>query len=182
MKAAATEAASQVRKCRISWPLFLSKKDLEIADQFQSKHTKSRAIVKHVLADHFRAQLYDNLKKTFFSIIMDETTDISSEKLLAIVVRFFCAKEKRVKSQFLKLLEVAESDADTLVQALTSFFNKNQIPLSNIISYMSDTTNVTFGQQHSVVTLLKGITPHLYTMKCLCHSGHLCASDACEKP
>ena len=155
--------------------------DSEIAGQFQSKHTKSRAIVKHVLADHFRAQLYDNLKKTFFSIIIDETTDISSEKLLAIVVRFFCAKEKRVKSQFLKLLEVAESDADTLVRALTSFFNKNQIPLSNIIGYASDTTNVMFGQHHSVITLLKGIIPHFYTMKCLCHSAHLCASHACER-
>ena len=82
--------------------------------------------MKHVLADHFRAQLYNNLKKTFFSIIMDETTDISSENLLAIVVRFFCAKEKRVKSQFLKLLEVAESDADTLVQALTFFLTKTR--------------------------------------------------------
>ena len=57
---------------------------------------------------------------------MDETTDISSENLLAIVVRFFCAKEKRVKSQFLKLLEVAESDADTLVQALTFFLTKTR--------------------------------------------------------
>lgn len=154
--------------------------DSEIAGQFQSKHTKSRAIVKHILANHFWAQLYDNLKNTFFSII-NETTDISSEKLLAIVVRFFCAKEKRVKSQFLKLLEVAESDADTLVWALTSSFNKNQIPLSNVIGYASDMTNVMFGQHHSVITLLKGIIPHFYTMKCLCHSAHLCASHTCER-
>ena len=68
----------------------------EIAAQFHSKHTKTRAIVKHVIADHFRGGLYEQLKNTLFSIIIDETTDISSEKLLAIVVQFFCTREKRV--------------------------------------------------------------------------------------
>ena len=87
----------------------------EIAAQFHSRHTKTCAIVKHVLADHFRGGLYKQLRKTFFSIIIDETTDNCSKKLLAIVVRFFCTKERRVKSQFLKLLEVAKSDAATLV-------------------------------------------------------------------
>ncbi|XP_011405614.1 PREDICTED: uncharacterized protein LOC105313682 [Amphimedon queenslandica] len=57
--------------------------DSEIAKQFQSKHTKSRAIVKRVLADHFREELLHALAKTKFSIIIDETTDISSKKLLA---------------------------------------------------------------------------------------------------
>ncbi len=82
---------------------------------FHSKHTKSRAIVKHVFADHFRSGLLKQLKKSLFSIIIDETTDISSEKILAIVVRFFCAKEKWVKSQCLKLIQVSEGDAVTLV-------------------------------------------------------------------
>lgn len=155
--------------------------DSEIADKFQCKHTKTRAIVKHVLADHFRGELYKKLQKTLFSIIIDETTDISSEKLLAIVVRFFCNKERRVISKFLKLIEVAESDASTLVQALISFFQSHNIPLKNIIGYASDTTNVMFGQHHSVVTLLKAEIPHLFCMKCLCHSAHLCASHACER-
>ena len=155
--------------------------DSEIAAQFHSKHTKTRAIVKHVLADHFRGGLYEQLRKTLFSIIIDETTDISSEKLLAIVVRFFCTKERRVKRQFLKLLEVAESDAATLVRALISFFHSHSIPLKNIIGYASNTTNVMFGQHLSVVTLLKGEILHLFAMKCLCHSAHLCASHACER-
>ena len=38
-----------------------------------------------------------------------------------------------------------------------------------------------FGQHHSVVSLLKEKIPFLFTMKCLCHSAHLCASHACEK-
>lgn len=106
---------------------------------------------------------------------------MSSKKLLALVVRYYCSKENRVKSQFLKLLEVTDTDATTLVTCLVSYFEKHDIPLTNIVGYASDTTNVMFGQHHSVVTLLEEKLPHLYTMKCLCHSAHLCASHACEK-
>ncbi len=155
--------------------------DSETAQLFHSKHTKTRAIVKHVLADDFRETLLNTLRKTLFSIIIDETTDVSSKKLLALVVRYFCNKENRVKSQFLKLLQVTDSDATTLVACLVSYFSNQDIPLTNIVGYASDTTNVMFGQNHSVVTLLKEKIPYLYTMKCLCHSAHLCASHACEK-
>ena len=51
--------------------------DSEIAEKFQSKHTKSRAIVKHILADHFGAELLRALSKMQFSIIIDKMTNIS---------------------------------------------------------------------------------------------------------
>ena len=155
--------------------------DSTIAKKFSSKHTKTRSIVKHVLADDFRSTLEETLRKQFFSIIIDETTGVSSKKLLALVVRYFSKPECKVKSQFLKLIEPTNADATSLVSSLVSYFEKAGIPLPNIIGYASDTTNVMFGQYHSVVSLLKEKIPHLLTMKCLCHSAHLCASHACEK-
>lgn len=79
------------------------------------------------------------------------------------------------------MLEVTDSDATTLTTILVSFLEKTSIPLKIIVGYASDTTNVMFGEHHSVVSLLKQKIPHLFTMKCLCHSAHLCASHACEK-
>ena len=55
------------------------------------------------------------------------------------------------------------------------------MPIDNIVGYASDTTNVMFGQHHSVVSFLKERLSHLFVIKCLCHSAHLCASHACEK-
>lgn len=121
------------------------------------------------------------MRRTKFSIIIDETTDISTKKLLAVVVRFFSDRENRLKCQFLKLIETPHSDATSLFTTLITYFEKKKIPLLNIIGYASDTTNVMFGQHHSVVSLLKEKIPFLFTMKCLCHSAHLCASHACEK-
>ena len=44
----------------------------------------------------------------------------------------------------------------------------------------SDTTNVMFGEHHSVVCLLKDRIPNLFVMKCLSYSAHICASQACK--
>lgn len=109
----------------------------------------------------------DLLKSTFFSIIIDESTDIATKKQLAIVVRYFSERENKVK------IEVAAGDATTLVSTITSLFEKENIPLKNIIGYSSDTTNVMFGQHHSVVSLLKNRLPHIVVIKCLCHTAHL---------
>lgn len=155
--------------------------DSKIATQFACKHTKVRSLIKNVLAKHLRADLVAKLKLNRFSIIIDETTDVATQKQLAIVVRFFCEEQNTVKSQFFKVIEVAAADATTIVTTINSLFQKEGIPIDNIVGYASDTTNVMFGQNHSVVTLLKQRLPNLVVIKCLCHTAHLCASHACEK-
>ena len=64
--------------------------DLKIAQQFSSKNTKTQTcIIKNVLAKRFRNAFDEILRNIKFSIIIDESTDISMKKQLAIVVRFF---------------------------------------------------------------------------------------------
>ena len=53
--------------------------------------------------------------------------------------------------------------------------------MENIIGYSSDTTNVMFDEQHSVVSLLKQDVPYVLAVKCSCHLIHLCSSYACQK-
>ena len=67
--------------------------DSNIASKFKSKHTKTHSIIKNVLAKQFRCDLIETLRNIKFSIIIDESTDISSKKQLAVAVRFFCHKE-----------------------------------------------------------------------------------------
>ena len=138
---------------------------------------KAKSVVKHVLADPCREEVIKTLTETNFSIIIDESTDISAKKQLALVVRYFCDEANSIRSQFLMLIEVTNSLTATPI----SFFERNNIPLVNIIGYASDTTNVMFGEHHSVVRLLKDRIPNLFVMKSLCHSAHLCASHSCEK-
>lgn len=123
--------------------------DSKIALEFSCKRTKTRSIAKHVIAKMLRDELEELLRHTKFSLIIDESTDIASKKQLAIVVRFYCNRELRVRSPFFKLVEVMHSDADSITAAVLDGFEKSGVPTDNIIGYASDTTNVMFGQHHS---------------------------------
>ena len=43
---------------------------------------------------------------TFFSIIIDETTDVSTKKCLAILLRYYLSETKKVFDSFLDLVEL----------------------------------------------------------------------------
>ena len=78
------------------------------------------------------------------------------------------------------MIEVSAADADHITAAVLGSFEKAHIPIDNIIGFAADMTNVVLDLT-TQCQLLKDAVPHLFTMKCLCHSAHLCASHACEK-
>lgn len=77
-----------------------------------------------------------------FSIIIDETTDISTCKSCAVVVKLFNKVSGKIETKFLDLLPVYDtinmpstshdeatgSTGEHLFQLLTSYFNKHAIP------------------------------------------------------
>ena len=85
-----------------------------------------------------------------------------------------------VECSLYTLVEVSSCDAESLFQVLVSHFDKDNIPLNNIIGFAADTTNVMFGEHNSVASRLKENIPHIFVMHCICHSVYLCASHACE--
>lgn len=61
--------------------------DSEIAQNFQMKATKCKAVIKNVIAATQKEILAAKLKTNLFSIMVDEATDISATKTLCVVVR-----------------------------------------------------------------------------------------------
>ena len=51
--------------------------DSKIAVNFKCKRTKMKCVVKNALASHYHTKLVELLNKSYFSVIIDETTDIS---------------------------------------------------------------------------------------------------------
>lgn len=90
-----------------------------------------------------------------FSIIIDETTDISTQKELAIVCRFYDKEQKKVVSHFYNMIPITDSTAESLYRAVLSLLSEDNISLSNLIEFAADTTNVMFGGRNSVATRLK---------------------------
>ena len=140
-----------------------------------------KSIITNVMAPHFHLELVSKLKSDHFSLIIDETTDISTTKELALVTRQYNKQEKIVKCYLYELVEVPEGNAEAIFQAICKVLEKDNIPLINVIGFAADTTNVMFGWNNSVVSRFQQAVPNIFIFRCICHSAHLCASHACEK-
>ena len=135
-------------------------------------------IVTNALAPQFHQKLVSELQKGPFSLIIDETTDVSTCKEVALVTRQYDSQSMTVKCSLYELIEVTGSSAEELFQAISHAIERDNIPFCNIIGFASDTTNVMFGQNNSVVSRLKAKVPEVFVIRYICHTAHLCASNA----
>lgn len=154
----------------------------DVIKQFSCNRTKATSIVCNVIGQFDFNNRVSKMKTQFFSIMIDESTDHSSIKHLAIVIRMFDFKKFTVRDEFAALLKVADGTAQGIHSVLLEFFNNNNIPFKkNMVGFASDGASVMFGVNRSVKTLLEIDSPGLFVIKCTCHSLALIASYACEK-
>jgi hypothetical protein len=157
--------------------------DSKIAQGLAIKRMKTTHVVKNALGVTFLELLYQNLRKpgNYFSLIMDETTDRGSSKQCALTVIYTDETTGSVKTNFFDMYEVASSTAEELFKSLIKSIESKGIPLTNLVAFSSDTTNVMVGHHNSVFSLLKQALPHIACIKCSCHMIHLAACKACLK-
>ena len=154
--------------------------DSEIAKQFHGTSTKTTAIINNVTGEFNKEKINDILRRTKFSLLVDEGTDVSAIKSLCMIVRV--KVDNVIKDLFYDLIPVPKCDAISLYAVIVDSFTKNNVSYrENLIGYGADGAYVVTGCNHSVATLLKTDVPDLLIMKCICHSFHRCASESCEK-
>ncbi|XP_060519780.1 uncharacterized protein LOC132697984 [Cylas formicarius] len=137
--------------------------DSKIAEQLSISRTKARAIIVNVTGQTAEENMIEMLQNNW---------------LVARIVKLDFSLEDR----FLTLIPIVDGTATALYGKIVEYFVEKNIPYkSNMIGFASDGVNVMFGDKYSLITLFKNDIPHLFTMKCICHSFNLCASYACEK-
>ncbi|XP_072402181.1 uncharacterized protein [Diabrotica undecimpunctata] len=155
--------------------------DSKIAKQLHLKRTKAKSIICNNLGYNFLEELYIKLREPgcFFSLVMDETTDISVKKQCAFTTIIY--ENNSTKTQFFDLVEAHGSTASDLYGILKNCLTSKNIPLTNFVGFSSDTTNVMVGEFNSVFSKLKEEFPHIVCIRCSCHMAHLATSKACLK-
>lgn len=101
----------------------------KVVSTIKCGRTKATDIVTNRFGPQQQEELATVLRKQLFSIILDETTDVSSVKSLAVTVRYH--NGSKVITQFLCLIEVPEATADILFAVLMSKFKDLKIPVKN---------------------------------------------------
>lgn len=152
--------------------------DSQIAKSISCDRTKTTAIVKNVTGLTAKQMIIEKLQKLKFSLIVDESTDRGCVKHLCILARFF---ENKVEDAFVCLIPLEEATAEKLYQHIKKVLSDNNIPMDNLIGFAADGANAMMGQHNSLSSRLVAENPHLFVLKCVCHSFHLCASYACLK-
>lgn len=96
-----------------------------------------------------------------FSVIIDETTDVSTAKELAVVTRVYDSESMNTDCPLYDLLEITHGDAESMFQALVGLFERDGISLNHIIGFAADTTNVMFGEHNSSFMLERKNPRHI---------------------
>ncbi|KAK5648347.1 hypothetical protein RI129_003239 [Pyrocoelia pectoralis] len=164
--------------------------DSKIAKGIVLNRTKATQVVKNVIGRCCEENIDDLLKVNKFSLIIDESTDIAAIKTLCVCVRFFYATNEKITTLYWKLIQIFSGNdpdqanegatAERLFTEITKAIESHNIPMTNIIGFASDGCNSMFGKRNSVSSRLKEALPGIMVQKCICHSLHLCASEACK--
>ncbi|XP_055837589.1 zinc finger MYM-type protein 6-like isoform X2 [Episyrphus balteatus] len=155
--------------------------DSSIAKTIKCGRTKATSMINNIIGPFSQSLIVEHLKNNKFSIIIDETTDVSSTKCLVLVTRFFNIVTNKMTDHFFALLELQHSDSQEIFSSLKSIFEEKNIALTNIIGLATDNASVMSGNISGVKAKFLQINKNLFFLGCTCHSLHLCASAAFKK-
>lgn len=145
--------------------------------------TKATNLLKHVIAPENVASIQSDLSDgiTPYSLIIDETTDISTKKVMAVIIRYFRNNNEKVIDRFLELVECSDGTADGIYNGIINCLKNNNIPLQSMIGFGSDNCAVMMGRNNSVKTRLLKDVPTVFISGCSSHLIHLCAVAASSR-
>ncbi|CAI6347130.1 unnamed protein product [Macrosiphum euphorbiae] len=148
---------------------------------FANLRTKCSSLIKYVLEPSLLEDLVKDIGTSCFSIIVDESTDVSVFEYLCICIKYFSFKDESVNLQFLGIIEVISCTADSLYSYIYDYMQDIGLDLKNLIGIGTDGANNLCGKYNSLFTRLKQISPKLQIVGCICHSLNNAVSKASEK-
>ncbi|XP_031352107.1 SCAN domain-containing protein 3-like [Photinus pyralis] len=145
--------------------------------------TKCTQVIRKVLAPSIIKDIIDDINNSnaHYSLILDESTDISVNKYLCVCVRYYSAVKQSITTEYLGIISMITCRAEDLYEAVISFIKNNNLEISKLIGIGTDGANNLCGKHNSLYTLLKKEVPNLQLIKCICHSLHLCAQKSCDE-
>ena len=112
-----------------------------------------------------------------FSLLINETTDVSIIKQMLIYGRYISNGE--TKARFLGIVELSDGRAVTITDALLQFCGKMDFEI--LFALGSDGASVMLGYQGGVSRLMKERVPYLIANHCVAHRLALACGQAVDE-
>ena len=132
--------------------------------------TKCSKLVTEVVAPALKEELREDIKGKKFAVLIDESTDVASHKLLCVVLRYFSEREGQILTEFLDLLQVVEATGEVLFNALKESLTNIGLSLVDCIGFGCDGASSMVRKHNSVWSHIKQESPNCLLVSCICHS------------
>ncbi|KAL5497572.1 hypothetical protein EMCRGX_G014068 [Ephydatia muelleri] len=116
----------------------------------------------------------------WFSIIGDETRDISNSEQLSISIRWV-DKDYSIHEDFIGMFKVPKTDAETLSLAIEDVLVRCVLPISQCRGQAYDGASNMAGPKSGVAARILQRQPTAIPVHCLCHCINLCLQDVSRK-
>jgi len=154
--------------------------DSTAAKHLKMHRTKCTEMINGVLAPYFLKKLVADVGDQHFSLLLDESTDVSVSNYLGVVIRYFSDTKQTIVSTFLGLVQLEGGDARSIARALVAFLEKCCLKKEKLLGIGTDNASVMTGNKNGVHKVLKeeyGIKD-LVLIRCVCHSLQLAVTHA----
>jgi len=119
-------------------------------------------------------------ESNFFSIIADETADISGTEQFALCVRYYDKKNKNIREDFLKFIPVHDVSGKSLANHIITELKKLNVDVNNLRGQGYDGAASMSGRFNGVAALIKNDHPSALYVHCSAHNLNLSVSSACN--
>ena len=131
-----------------------------------------------ILGESVRTDVVTKIRMSpCFSIICDETTDLSTTKQLIIYIKAVSVNNCAA-TYFLSLKELPECDANSIVTQLRNVLEEYGLDMAKCFGIGSDGAAVMTGQHNGVSAQLKALQPSIISIHCVAHKLALAVSQA----
>ncbi|XP_059096020.1 uncharacterized protein LOC131890641 [Tigriopus californicus] len=140
--------------------------------------TKCSRLIDHVLSPALKGEQTADMAGQPYSLLVDESTDVSDKKNLCLIVKYFSCKTEKVESSYLGLFPVSEATGEALFDTVKAALEEAGLSLKNCIGLGSDGASNMVGDHNSLWSRIKIASPNCILFKCVCHSLALCVEKA----
>lgn len=104
--------------------------------------TKASYSVAYGLGPYYHQQLVDDVKRSMYTLIIDETTTQQNYKQLDLLVRYWSVNDNKVKINYFDSCFLQEATADKMLTGIMGCLSSSGLFLTNLIMLSSDGPNV----------------------------------------
>ena len=156
----------------IEFAKFLARDSKVLAKIKMSRETAAYNLTEG-LGPIIKSKVIASMRDSYFSMNVDECFSNNNQKVFSIIVSYFDKELGEVVVQHYRSETFKKVNANNLATFFLNSIKEDSIPLENVISNLSDSTNYMRGKKAGYETLLRKEIPHLLDVDGdVCHHAH----------